>query len=126
MSEEAKVVYLQEKIKQVKSYERFGAIFAVLGAILVFFLYFFPFIMAEIYSYSPTPPTYPPSDSGLVLGILFIAFGVAVSIYYRVQGWRSMEQLLRMAAANPTCPHCKKELPKGNFAFCPFCGVSLK
>ncbi len=37
-----------------------------------------------------------------------------------------MEQLRALANAMPTCPKCGKAIPQGNYAFCPFCGASLK
>jgi len=36
---------------------------------------------------------------------------------------RQIEQLSKSAGK---CPDCGKEIPQGSFAFCPFCGTSLK
>ena len=123
MSEQAKVAYLQEKIKQAKRNERFGIAFFIFGIILVIFSFIAPQIIAVMY---PNSPALSPILVGIIGGILFAVLGVADWIYYGLQGGNLVEQLRIMAITIPSCPNCKKELPKGNFEFCPFCGKSLK
>ena len=36
------------------------------------------------------------------------------------------EKRRQEAEEKPKCPNCGKEIPQGNYTFCPFCGKSLK
>ena len=113
-SEEAKIAYLQEKIKETKSRERGGDIIFGFGIVMVVIYFLFDQLR-------------PPSNIlYLVIGIPFLAWGIIQGTYFYLKRSDLMEQMRQMAFVNPKCPNCGKELPQGNFEFCPFCGKSLK
>jgi hypothetical protein len=62
--------------------------------------------------------------------ILWISFGILamwfVQSYYGKQEAGILWHIEQMAITIPKCPNCGKEIPQGNFEFCPFCGKSLK
>jgi rRNA maturation endonuclease Nob1 len=63
------------------------------------------------------------------VGIIGVIFFVLFSIVERVANGTKkelMSELENMGTKVSTCPNCQKQLPKGNFEFCPFCGTSLK
>lgn len=61
--------------------------------------------------------------------IFCIVIGIPISMfvdyYYDNKKMQLMQQLEQMAFKSK-CPKCGQVVPKGNFAFCPFCGTSLK
>jgi hypothetical protein len=122
LSEEAKIAYLQEKIKEAKRNEKHGAISIVSagvfgGAGIIFIVLGNAFgVIETIYA----------GISLIAICIFMFIFGIYVSLHYEGQYKNLMKELEGMAILNPRCPTCGKELPKGNFAFCPFCGKSLK
>ena len=115
MSEEAKLVYLQEKLDEAKKRERSGWWAFIIGLIFAVFGYVF-------IDFQPT--------GGILLiicGVVLVAVGIVESWYLGFyQKTKLMEQLEKMAIKTPICPKCGKEIPKGNFKFCPFCGASLE
>ena len=118
MSEEARLAYLQEKIKDAKRNERIGPLGIAMGGVFVGVG-----IVLNIWNNIVTV------IGGLlviVLGIFLFVFGIYVSGHYAGQYKNLMKELEKMANTPPICPNCKKELPKGNLVFCPFCGNSLK
>jgi len=62
-----------------------------------------------------------------VVGLVIAAVGFAVYLHYARLYSRFVGQLAKIAfkSAMP-CPQCGKELPEGDFNFCPYCGSSLK
>ena len=116
MSEEAKLAYLQEKIKDVKRNEKMGALGIVMGGAFVGIGIVFNGL-GDIVNFLV--------GISIVLGIFFFVFGIYVSGHYASQYKNLMKELESMTVSFPKCPKCGKELPKGNFAFCPFCGASL-
>jgi hypothetical protein len=114
LSEQARLVYLQEKMRQAKREERFGTLIFVTGVIFIT-------IYTLLTQYSPSP-------SGiwiLVIGLVFAALGFAGIGYYSYQHMLLMKQLEKMTIKILTCPKCGKQIPQGNFTFCPFCGSPL-
>jgi len=105
LSEQAKVAYLQERIEEVKSSERRGAIISIFGLILVFLP---PIIIKIIWS----APTFLPLV-GIIGGLLIIVWGMAISIYYAIQGGVLMEQLRRMTQKELDLPYLTMN-EKGN------------
>lgn len=112
MSEEAKLAYLQEQLKEVRRNERFAEIGFFIG------------IFVAMFGLIPNPFGRNWTIYGII-GIFIAGGGLVSSIYMYRQHLFLMKQLGRLAIVNPKCPQCGKELPKGNYAFCPFCGKSL-
>jgi len=108
LSEQAELIYLQEKLKDARSYETIGAVMIFLGILVVGLGCFLS------------------NSVLLIFGVVVISIGVAYSGYYGFQRFKLMEQLKKMSTLTSTCPKCGKEMPKGNFTFCPFCGSSLE
>lgn len=114
LSEEARLVYLQEKIKDAKRHERSGWIAFIVGVIFAVIGFGF----SDLIGLGGTLIG--------VAGIILAIVGVFESFYFLYQYNKSMKELEKMAIPTPKCPKCGKELPKGDFTFCPFCGASLK
>jgi hypothetical protein len=111
MSEQAKLTYIRERLKEARSRERSGAISLFIGAILVGMGFAF----------------YPMSGTILIIigGVILSIIGGVETFYYTYQRMKLMEQLKKIAM-KITCPKCGKELLDENFMFCPFCGASLE
>ena len=97
VSEQAKVAYLQESIKEAKRSERRGIIISIFGLILVFLP---PIIVKIMWS----APTFLPL-LGIIGGLLIIVWGMAISINYAIQGGVLMEQLRRTAQKKLDLPY---------------------
>jgi uncharacterized membrane protein YedE/YeeE len=119
LSEDAKLAYLQEKIEDAKRNERLGPSGIVMGGVFVGVGIVFNIIWNNTV-------TMLGGISLIALGIFFFVFGIYVSGHYAGQYKNLMKELESMATSFPKCTKCGKELPKGNFVFCPFCGASLK
>jgi hypothetical protein len=112
MSEQARRVYLQEAIKETKRRKISGWIEFIIGTGLMGVGLFL---------------IDPPLSYWLLFGGLFLAILGFYSINVNVR----KESLLRkelslMPKVTSKCLSCGKEIPQGNFDFCPFCGNSLK
>ena len=113
MSEEAKVAYIQESIKQARSRVIAGGISLVCGvALLVFAAVAFSLLGAAAWAVGG-------------VGVFLIVFGLSLALYYANE--RSILQLqLKMRATKTlTCRNCGKPIPEGKYALCPFCGSAL-
>ena len=115
LSEDAKLAFLQEKIKQAKSNVRAGSSGIVSACVIIAAGIVASFWVGFIYLIAM-----------VLLGAFFFVYGIYVAVHYSNQYDNLMKELEKMAIPTYTCPNCKKELPKGNFAFCPFCSASLK
>ena len=115
MSEEAKLAYLQEKIKEAKRGERSGTILSVVGI----------FAVAIGFGLIPHIGAIAGTFIG-VGGLIAIITGVFEWFYCSRQYLKLMEQFKALANVMPTCSKCGKQIPQGTYAFCPFCGTSLK
>lgn len=62
----------------------------------------------------------------ITIGIACIIIGICMTIPYIRQYNRLKKELENIATSFSNCLNCKKEIPKGNLAFCPFCGNPLK
>lgn len=115
MSEYAKLIFLQEKIKETKGEIRESMVLFIIG----FFAVFLRFILPEV--------THEPSYIWiLIIGVLLTIFGGVRVSYYKHKYNLLMKQLEIMAIKIPKCPKCGKQIPQGSFAFCPFCGSALE
>jgi hypothetical protein len=114
LSEQAKLTYLQEKIKEARSAQKGGWILFILG------------LADSVIGFGLSPVS---GQVGILMGIVGIplaGMGLGVVFYYIYQYNRLLEQLKLIATVTPKCPKCGKELPQGDLTFCPFCGTSLK
>jgi hypothetical protein len=96
LSDEAKVAYLQEKIKEAKRSERRGTVISIFGLVLTTFSFLFAALFIKVMPSSAYLPNLL-SFFGAIGGILIIAWGMGISINYAIQGGVLMEQLRRMA-----------------------------
>ena len=62
----------------------------------------------------------------ITIGIACVMIGICMAVPYNRQYNKLKKELENIATSFSNCPNCKKEMPKGNFEFCPFCGNSLK
>ena len=115
LSEEAKLAYLQEKIKDAKSNVRAASAVIALAGVIIALGIVFSFWFGFIYLIAM-----------VLLGTFFFVYGIYGTVHSSNQYNNLMKEMEKMATPTYTCPNCKKELPKGNFAFCPFCSASLK
>jgi ribosomal protein L37AE/L43A len=59
------------------------------------------------------------------LGIFFVVFGIYASARYAGEYEKTMKELKKVAIPTFTCPKCGRQLPEGEYAFCPFCGSPI-
>ncbi len=119
MSEDAKLAYLQEKIREAKRNERTGLITMFLGGLSIVLGISFNIIWNNSFTFFGVV-------SLIILGVFMFILGIYASGHYNGQYRDLMGEFEKLAIKVPICSNCKKELPKGNFEFCPFCGKSLK
>lgn len=114
MSEAARIALLQEMMRDAKRNERGGLVICIVGVVL------------SVAGFSTTSLAQNSVNLG-VIGILVAAAGFAVYLHYARLYSKFVAQLAKIAfkSAMP-CPQCGKELPEGEFGFCPFCGYQLK
>ena len=113
MSEEGKVAYIQESIKEARSRVIAGGISLVCGTVLlVFAAIAFSTLGAAAWVVGG-------------IGVFLIVFGLSLSLFYANE--RSILQLqLKMRATKTlTCRNCGKPIPQGKYTVCPFCGSAL-
>jgi len=115
LSDEAKLVYIQERMKETKRREQIASVCLMLGMILAIagFVFSDPRFLGM---------------NGIWIGVLGIILAIIEGISYAGNSYqysKLMQELKTMAKATPTCPKCGKEIPRGKFAFCPFCGSPL-
>jgi len=118
MSEQAKVAFLQEQIKDARGHARNGFIICLVGAVVA---------SSGFASYANG--MFGGGFALLVLGIVGVAaaiVGLSLGTYNEIKRIRWMNALGKIAFPIPKCPKCGKEFPRGNLEFCPFCGNSLK
>ena len=94
MSEEAKVTFLQEKIREAKRNERIGDILFVFGLILAFASWIIPITLYYNYLSSIGVPML----FGIIGGISSIVIGLTSMLYYSVKHIKLTEHL-RMSAS---------------------------
>jgi uncharacterized membrane protein YjjP (DUF1212 family) len=116
MSEQARIASLQEKIKEARNEERNYDIWASISGFSAgggFALYFS--LNRDLFF--------------LVLGIAgvigVLLFGT-VSFLAKKTKTQLMKELDSLSMKVPTCQKCGKQIPQGNFTFCPFCGTALE
>jgi hypothetical protein len=109
--EEAKLSYLKEKLDNIQRKQKYVALVLL---ILPFFVFLIWDVVTETFD----------------LGMLFIAviaggtFSTIVSRYFGERAERLARQIERMGFRTK-CLNCNKEIPRGDFKFCPYCGTAL-
>jgi amino acid permease len=114
LSEEAKNAYIKKRLGLIRSCKGSGTLLFGVGLIMV---------ILSI-SMSSFPSAF--SIDTLVVGVLLCIFGVLMRGYFSFEEAKLINRLGTMSISVPKCPKCGKELPKGNFASCPFCGASFE
>jgi rRNA maturation endonuclease Nob1 len=51
---------------------------------------------------------------------------LSANIYFSKEEGKILELIQQLAMSIPKCTSCGKQIPQGNFDFCPFCGNPLK
>jgi uncharacterized membrane protein len=119
LSEQANIAYLQERIKEATRLRTLGFIFFALGAI-------FCAISVVLYVVSSSvnaPMQYSLVAAALSVGVAVI--GIFFVVYENGKKERLMKELESLGHGSPICPRCGKQIPEGNYTFCPFCGSPL-
>jgi len=110
LSEQAKVAYLQERIRNARHAIASSAQVLGIGIVLAI-LGFMLFAILAILA---------------IIGVLLTISAGASYFYFIDQSRKLTQQLREMAFTLSSCPKCGKELPKETFSFCPFCGAPLE
>lgn len=114
LSEAARIALLQEMMRDAKRNERGGLLTCLIA------------VVVSVAGFSTTSLAGNSVKLGVV-GLVIAAVGFAVYFYYAHLYSRLVGQLAKIAFKSAVqCPQCGKELPEGEFGFCPFCGSSLK
>lgn len=113
LSEQAKLAYIQERIKEAKSRLMVGFIIIIFGVAFLGIAVVFPF--------APVPTWI---EGGV--GVFLCVFGLVLSLFYYSERNLLLMQLKGMATKTPTCSNCGKPIPQGKYKLCPFCGSSLE
>ena len=94
LSEEARVTFLQEKIREAKRNERVGDVLFVFGLILAFASWILPITL--YYSYLSSMGV--PMLFGMIGGITLIVIGFASMFHYSVKHAKLTEHLRMLAS----------------------------
>jgi len=114
LSEAARIALLQEMMKDAKRNERGGLLACLVG------------VVVSVAGFSTIPLVRNSLELGVV-GLVIGAVGFIVYLHYARLYSKFVGQLAKIAFKSATpCPQCGKELPEGEFDFCPHCGSSLK
>ena len=115
MSEQSKIAYLQEKIKEAKNDTRAGQ------AIIVFSLMYFAVLYVGLKDFGTTiTPT-----------LLLVTVGIAVMLifgcYLLFSGaWKKAGLIGQLKAISARkCAGCGILIPNTNITFCPYCGKKI-
>jgi hypothetical protein len=117
LPEETKVTLLEERIRTTETNRKVLSFPTTLSAVL------FGWFLVDFFQTS--------SSTSLSVAAVCLLGGIisgALEIYYGKQKESLMKQLKEItesARRLEKCPKCSKELPRGDFAYCPFCGVLL-
>jgi uncharacterized membrane protein len=116
LSEETKLAYIQERLREAKRHQRYGTFLTILGFIFIILFLFSVFRIWYLGSLNILV---------LLLGLGVFAWGLFENVRNDLKHRVLLDQLGRKTFAT-TCPKCGKDVPNVNFAFCPFCGVELE
>jgi hypothetical protein len=110
LSEQAKVAFIQEKIRNARHAIASSAQVLGIGIVLAILGFMLSSILIAL----------------AIIGVVLTVSAGASYFYFIDQSRKLTLQLKEMASALSSCPRCGKELPKGAFSFCPFCGTPLE
>jgi len=110
LSEQAKVAYLQERIRNARRAIASSAQVLGIGIVLAILGFMLSSILIVL----------------AIIGVVLTISAGASYFYFIDQSRKLTHQLREMAFPLSSCPRCGKELPKGAFTFCPFCGSPLE
>jgi hypothetical protein len=115
LSEEAKLVQIRKRMREIKHNERIAYVSLFIGVIIAAVGFVFPsprFLGA----------------AGIWMGVLGVIFAIIEGIGYAANSYlysKLMHESKAIAKITSACPKCGKKIPKGKFESCPFCGSSL-
>ena len=111
LSEQAKLFLLQRKLEDIRKTRRNITISVIVLAVLLG-------VGGNLYGL----------DFGtvMILSLGLMVLGLFWSSMYSKQENAILGEIQRMARVMPKCSSCGKQIPEGNFDFCPFCGKSLE
>jgi hypothetical protein len=118
LSEEATAAHLEEKIGKTETNRKVLSFPTTLSAA------FFGWFLIDFFQTS--------SKISLSVAAICLLSGIlsgALEIHYGNQKKSLMKQLketTKGACGSEKCPKCGRELLRGNFAYCPYCGASLE
>jgi MFS superfamily sulfate permease-like transporter len=109
LSEQAQLFLLQRRLKEIKNHKRNSCILGGAFCVIIALVWPYDFI------------------TGIVLAI-FVAASIVwgVERLYRNEELKIFGLINQITIFTPKCSNCGKEIPQGNFDFCPFCSNSLK
>ena len=110
MSDEAKVIIIQDRIKEARSRIIAGGILFFLGAALATFA--FSLLRGAVWVVGG-------------IGVFLFVFGLILSLYYVNERSILLGQLRGRETKMLICRNCGKPVPQGRYTTCPFCGSSL-
>lgn len=118
MSEEAKIIVIKEEIRQAeKNYRavRNWVMGGIACACVGIFLVVFPL---------RSPNGLFSSLAIILLSVVIIGYGV-IKMRQFAKEKKVLVLKITQIDFSAKCPHCKKQLPEGNFEFCPSCENKL-
>ena len=92
-----------------------GFVFYALAGIL---------IVISIVLYLELGP-YPIFVTTTAMSIAVAVIGIFLVFHENGKKETLMKELESLAHRAPICPKCSKQIPQGNYTFCPFCGSPL-
>jgi len=110
MSDEAKVIIIQDRIKMARNRIIAGGILFFLGAALATFA--FVLLRGAVWVVGG-------------IGVFLFVFGLILSLYYVNERSILLVQLKGRETKMMTCRNCGKPVPQGKYTVCPFCGSAL-
>ncbi|UCG44824.1 MAG: hypothetical protein JSV58_05370 [Candidatus Bathyarchaeota archaeon] len=111
MSNEAKIALLQLRIREANRDKWIAYVLGCASLLPIALLY---------QSYDV------PYEMVFLIGLPFFIGGIGTGQYYRYQKHRLMKKLERMTKGYTECPKCRKEIPSGDYKYCPLCSASLE
>jgi flagellar motor component MotA len=116
MSEQAKIAYLQEKIKEARYSQALATIVGALGGIAAVF---------GLFSYFQSIGGWNMLSMGIG-GVIILVIGIIGIWIYEERLKKLQSELKNIGVRTTKCPSCGKQIPQSDFAFCPFCGTALE
>jgi hypothetical protein len=119
MSEQAKISALQDDLRKSKRYARALSILSLSAMMLMIVGFVVTFFFSEFGNQIGAP----------ILGIcgaIFFPLGAVGEWRVNKTKMNLIKELKAMSVEILTCPSCKKQVVKGAYESCPFCGKQLR